>query len=393
MEINLNVVYQTDENYAVYTGVSLYSLLENNKSADSIDVYILDGGISEFNKEKLCKLASNYNRKLQLIDTAQLDTTLEKLGAPRYRGSYATYYKLFLPTLFSNSSETMPEAEKSGTLPQTEEGTMPQTEEGAMPQTEEPGHLENTSVQITGRILYIDGDTIVPSDITPLFEYDLEGKPLGMVEDTLAYKHKLTLGFDKDEVYFNAGVILFDTDAMRKGGFDEKLLHHITNECAEYVKHDQDLINVVFRNEICELPIRFNLQSIHAASSVRDFFKVYSDIARTAACMEANKDNNEESRIDSLKVSDESIFENERENAVICHFLRFNGQFAWNCKSIHPYAGLYRNYKCDSPWKDAEDPKSPKGMIFVIERLLYRVLPRAIFLRIFRWIHDRANLI
>lgn len=94
MENALNVVYQTDKNYAVYTGVSLYSLFENNKSADSIDVYILDGGISESDKEKLCKLAETYNRQLQLIDTAQLDTTLENLGAPKYRGSYATYYKL-----------------------------------------------------------------------------------------------------------------------------------------------------------------------------------------------------------------------------------------------------------------------------------------------------------
>ena len=28
--MELNILYATDENYAMYTGISLYSLLENN---------------------------------------------------------------------------------------------------------------------------------------------------------------------------------------------------------------------------------------------------------------------------------------------------------------------------------------------------------------------------
>lgn len=321
----MNVVYQTDDNYAVYTGVSLYSLFENNKSEESLNVYILDGGISESNRQKLCQLAKQYQRAIDFIDTKECDGKLESLGAPKYRGSYATYYKLFLTSL----------------------------------------------IEVTGRILYIDGDTIINSAIRTLYDYPMQGRPVAMAEDTLAYKHKLTLDFAKDEVYFNAGVILFDTDEMKRGGFDDRMKNHIINERCEYVKHDQDLINVVYRGNITELPLRYNMQSIHAAASLKDYVKVYSDIIK----------------------GDINELADERANAVICHFLRFNGQFAWNKKSIHPYADLYHQYKNASPWSECEDVKSPEGMIFVIERLMYRCMPRAWFLRIFRMIHDKGELI
>jgi lipopolysaccharide biosynthesis glycosyltransferase len=38
----LNVLYQTNESYAVVTGVSMISLMENNLDVDEIRFYILD---------------------------------------------------------------------------------------------------------------------------------------------------------------------------------------------------------------------------------------------------------------------------------------------------------------------------------------------------------------
>ena len=41
MDKILNVLYQSDNNYADLTGVSITSLFENNKHLDEINVYIL----------------------------------------------------------------------------------------------------------------------------------------------------------------------------------------------------------------------------------------------------------------------------------------------------------------------------------------------------------------
>lgn len=37
----MNILYQSDDNYAVYMGVSICSLLENNQAVDRIHIYIL----------------------------------------------------------------------------------------------------------------------------------------------------------------------------------------------------------------------------------------------------------------------------------------------------------------------------------------------------------------
>ena len=48
-----NVLYCSDNNYASYLGVSIQSLLENNKSAESIVFYVVSDNISDDNIERL----------------------------------------------------------------------------------------------------------------------------------------------------------------------------------------------------------------------------------------------------------------------------------------------------------------------------------------------------
>ena len=48
----LNVVYSTDDNYAQHTGVSIISLLDNNRHFLNIEIYIIDNNISSENREK-----------------------------------------------------------------------------------------------------------------------------------------------------------------------------------------------------------------------------------------------------------------------------------------------------------------------------------------------------
>lgn len=49
----MNIVYSSSDSYAPIAGVSLYSLLKNNKQCKELSVFIIDNNISEKNKEKI----------------------------------------------------------------------------------------------------------------------------------------------------------------------------------------------------------------------------------------------------------------------------------------------------------------------------------------------------
>ena len=55
----MNILLASDNNYAPLLGVTIYSLLENNENDfENIAIYILDGGISEVNKNKIREIFS-----------------------------------------------------------------------------------------------------------------------------------------------------------------------------------------------------------------------------------------------------------------------------------------------------------------------------------------------
>ena len=56
----MNVVYHSSDSFAVVTGVSITSLFENNKSADTINVWLIEHDITQENKNNLIKIANKY---------------------------------------------------------------------------------------------------------------------------------------------------------------------------------------------------------------------------------------------------------------------------------------------------------------------------------------------
>ena len=62
----MNIVYSSDDNYAQHTGVSIISLLENNKHFNEINIYIVDNDIKNENKIKLNNIANRYKRKIKV---------------------------------------------------------------------------------------------------------------------------------------------------------------------------------------------------------------------------------------------------------------------------------------------------------------------------------------
>ena len=71
------------------------------------------------------------------------------------------------------------------------------------------------------RILWLDADMIICKNINDFYNVDFEGKAIvcaaNLKQDTAKYfEHKIHLGMKTTDVYFNAGVILFNIAKLRK---------------------------------------------------------------------------------------------------------------------------------------------------------------------------------
>lgn len=316
----LNVLYQFNEKYVPYAGVSITSLFENNKQYEYIDVYILGEKLSYDSVEKLNNLAKKYRRNLIFKETETLILQMKEWGIPTYRGSYAANMRLFLPMILEED---------------------------------------------VSRILYLDADTVVAGSVNELFDTEMKEYSLAMALDSLGGEHKKNIGISENDYYFNSGVILFEMNNWRKNELSQKIVAHIKDGNTHYPSPDQDLLNVVCKNNILLLDARYNMQPVHLVFKMRDYYKNYSCKAYY-----------------TKQQIEEAI-----NNVVVYHFFRFLGEFPWNAKNLHPDNQIFDCYLKKSPWSDYKKVVAQNSWMMKIEKILYRILPKAWFLKVFSYAH------
>lgn len=213
----LDVLYQSDNNYAVVTGVSITSLLENNKDIDELIVHLIDGGISKKNLQNTKKLVESYGRNLNVIDGKEIEKELIESKCRPYKGSYVTYYKL----------------------------------------------LAFKSIQTkTNRILMLDGDILVMQSLSELCDFDIDGYVMSEIIDPYMPSYLTQkIGIPKNQPYFNAGVMLINQNEWRRQKCEEKIVSHWKNKKSDYLFADQDVTNVLFGKKIKELHLKYNFYS------------------------------------------------------------------------------------------------------------------------------------
>ncbi len=323
----LNVLYQSDDNYAVFMGVSICSLLDNNQSADDIRIYIIDDSISLENKEKLTRMIYSYGRKITFLTGESISGRKEIAAAFAYTGmrkNTHSYLKMFIDEL---------------------------------------------APELDGRIVYIDCDTAVTGDLTELMTIDMQGNTVGMVMDSLmTTKCKTAVGIAGKERYYNSGVILIDLAQWKKRQCSGRILSHIKN-VRTYGTVDQDVLNIELKGEILALPVEYNLQPIHLDYPYRTYAGVYKHKETYYKKEEIEK------AVNAPK---------------IVHYLRYLGEGPWNEGTLHPCTKYFDYYLQMSPWKDYCKKPTDTKQIFRIEQWMYRFLPKSFFLRIFTLVHEAA---
>lgn len=95
------------------------------------------------------------------------------------------------------------------------------------------------------RVLYLDADTIVVQNLDNFFNYDLQGYPIGAIQEYF------------DPTIFNSGVLLMDNARLRQTNFVHDLLERGKQATAD---NDQTILNEEFKNNYRKLPASFNVQ-------------------------------------------------------------------------------------------------------------------------------------
>lgn len=205
-----HICLSSDNNYAPYLGVALYSILKNNPGT-LFHFHILDGGISKSSKAKLAEFKKQFVFDLDYI-TINDDQFKNFYIDPKTHFTKATYYRLLIPQLFY--------------------------------------YLD--------RILYLDVDVLVTGNLMSLLDMDLNDKALGMVLDIAGEESQIRLGLDTP--YYNAGVILFDIQKCLAQELTLKFITFAVETDKDLVYHDQDIINSCAGSLIQKISSVYNTQ-------------------------------------------------------------------------------------------------------------------------------------
>ena len=284
----MDIVYSSSDSYCEIAGISMLSLLEHNRNVKELNIYLIDNNTSEDNKQKLEGMIADFGRTL----TYSNHPDIEKRSATEInvgRWNISTFYRLFLPSM----------------LPET-----------------------------VKKVLFIDCDTLVMQDLTPLWEMDMGDKWLYGVDDCRGEAYRTNLGLKPEDNYINNGVILVDLEAWRKNNVEEMFLQYIRTNQGDITFVDQGVQNGVLsklgRSGL--LHPKYNCMTIFFAFNYKNLIKLRKPPVP----------------------GDPAQYQEAVENPAIVHFqscFRMSIRpWVEGCK--HPYAKNYLEYKTKSPWKD-----------------------------------------
>jgi lipopolysaccharide biosynthesis glycosyltransferase len=117
------------------------------------------------------------------------------------------------------------------------------------------------------RFLYLDADTLLVAPLEPLFEVQLQARPLAAVREmytpTVSAANGVldwhALGLPGDTPYFNAGVMLIDLDRWRALDVGGTAISYLQEPARRVTLYDQEALNVALGGNWLELPPYWNV--------------------------------------------------------------------------------------------------------------------------------------
>lgn len=217
MNKEIPIFFSTDDNYIPYLDVAIRSLVTNASKDYSYRIIVLNTGIKEENINKV-KMNECSGFSIDFIDISKQVENIKSCFKNVYHFSIATYYRLFIASLF-------PQYDK---------------------------------------ILYLDCDLVVLGDISGLYHTELGGNILGAVVDHFVVTTKefrmyaeKAIGVNSD-TYFNAGVLVINLDEFRKNDIEKNFINLITEHDFDLLDPDQAYLNYLCYGKTQLLPNGWN---------------------------------------------------------------------------------------------------------------------------------------
>lgn len=301
----MNILLSTDNNYVMPTGVLMHSISTYN---NSVTYHILvNGTVDKVHKASLERIAEHYGNTINfycLPDELTSKMPVGRKDQPQHI-TLAAYNRLFV-------AEFLPKD--------------------------------------IHKIIYLDSDMLVRKSLEELWNYDLEGRAIGVVIDMHAGRHcsDKRLPYDMQKYsYFNSGMLLINVDYWRKYKMIDSFMQCIDQHSIVLKLHDQDVLNICLHDNIKWLPVTYNFQSC--------FLEKYNKPGRFGKF-------------------EEEIIQTMHDPAIV-HYTAEDKP--WKIEVFHTYTKDWRKFFFMSEWKhnklDGEESKTFKQKIrnYLVRHCLY----------------------
>src|SRR5205823_439584 len=215
------LAFASNERYFPGLYCAVASALNHVSWKTSVNLWVLDGGISQASKDRLERLVDRFGNQVRL-KFVPVDESVFRAATLGPGESHMTYCRILLPHLLD-----------------------------------------------VPRVIYLDCDVLVFRDLSELFYLELlPGKVLCAVPDS----ETLSIAEDSPHMadaanpgaegaYFNCGVMLLNLERLRNEHFSESAIEFLDRRRGQYRFWDQSAINFLLHEQIHELPEYWNRSS------------------------------------------------------------------------------------------------------------------------------------
>ena len=206
------IFFAADDNYAPFLSVAIISLLDKSDKNKFYKIHILNDNMSLENIKKIKGLQTSNSEIIFNSINNNLECINDRLDN-RLRPDIFTltiYFRLFIPEMFKEYDKA----------------------------------------------IYIDSDVVLNSDISELYDIDLENNYIGACRDKSIigikeFENYFTKGVGIDyRDYINSGVLLLNMKELRNKKLSDKFLYLLNKYHFENVDPDQAYINFLWNGKI-----------------------------------------------------------------------------------------------------------------------------------------------